>query len=109
MPRRNLTLAERKNIIENSEKHSVHQLALGNRISISQTYKIIAKKDYYLELSARVNNKLTKIRPTTDLLHDSKVLEYIDKYRAVGIPLNTNIVRKEAARLIGKDELLSMS
>ena len=105
MPRRNLNLSEKKLLIDQSATTSPKQLAARNKISLSQTNKILAKKNYYLTLCDQVNNKLTRIREDKiDLEHDFRVLNFIDEYRRNGVPLDAKLIRMKATLLLDDRE-----
>ena len=102
MPRRNLKLEERKDIVINLGSLTPRELACRYKISLSQTYRILGNKEYYLDLCGRVNNKLTRIRAeSVDLDHDDEVLKFLESNREAGIPLNGMIIRKAAAKMKG--------
>lgn len=97
MPRRNLRLSERKDIVNSVEKHSRSELAAKYRISKSQINRILLKKDYLLDIVDRVNTKLTRVRhDKVDIEHDEKVMAIIEEYCTAGIPINPQIVRRHA-------------
>lgn len=107
MPRCNLTLKQKTQLIELSEHLTTGQLAKKFRVHATTVTRTIKKKERILDQASRVNPNFKTVQ--TNLRseeHDTMVLDYIRSKQGTNVPISvTDICDKavEFANLLGRD------